>query len=245
MFMKFTIKTQNSKMAFDLRPDEVESLVWTAFQYAAGNQQYQEEPEPRLEAQPEEGCEEYVQDEEYMEGGTAWPRGETADLGSMEATEEPALAEKNGILEEPIQGNGERGFDSGFDDAMGQESSEELPQNPAQEEPEQMPSEPQAMGAARPWRYKGFLLIKCQHCGMLKGFCAKTPIDTYICDCGGKTPIQNMVHATAVCECGKTWTYRTNARDQTLEINCIQCGSPIDLTWNARKVMYVTLRDRD
>lgn len=95
------------------------------------------------------------------------------------------------------------------------------------------------------WKYKGFLLIKCQHCGKLKGLCAKIPIDTYICGCGGKTPIQNLVNATAVCECGKKWSYRTNANDQMIEVNCIQCGSPIDLKWNARRGMYVTLRDRD
>lgn len=84
-------------------------------------------------------------------------------------------------------------------------------------------------------KYKGFMLIKCQHCGELKGFCAKTPIDTYTCSCGGKTPIQKMAPAVAKCECEKNWSYQTNADNQMLEINCFECGSPIDLKWNLHK----------
>lgn len=33
-----------------------------------------------------------------------------------------------------------------------------------------------------PTEYKGFLLIKCESCGKMKGFCAKTPISRYKCN---------------------------------------------------------------
>ena len=58
IIMKLTIRTKNSKMTFELSQEDVESLVWTAFQYAVRNQQYQEGEEPGLEAQPEEEGEE-------------------------------------------------------------------------------------------------------------------------------------------------------------------------------------------
>lgn len=44
-------------------------------------------------------------------------------------------------------------------------------------------------GEQEPDEYKGFLMIKCEKCGEIKGFCAKTPISEYRCQCGGKTKL--------------------------------------------------------
>lgn len=37
--------------------------------------------------------------------------------------------------------------------------------------------------------------------------------------------------------------YQTNATGDTITINCIACGSPIDMQLNGRGTAYVTLRD--
>lgn len=223
IIMKFMIKTQNSEMAFDLRQEEIESLVWTAFQYAAGNQQYQEE------TQPEEEVRGYEEKEGYIEDRVAGViREEVEDSGMLEGQND---------LEETA------GLSGDSDGVSGQEQQGQPPLDPAQGIQEQASYNPQVTQKIRKREYKGFLLIKCQHCGKLKGFCPKTPIQTFLCECGGQTPIQNMVQATASCKCGKNWVYRTNADDRTIEINCIKCGGPIDLVWNVRKGRYVTLQD--
>lgn len=222
--MKFSIKTNNTEMTFDLRQEEAESLVLSALRYAYGNQPCQETPEAEEEygGDPEYGG--YQEDAGYQDGAAA--------------EEEPQAQETDGYLgqpEEPVGGvqPGADGWSqpdaSGGDPDMGQEGQE--PQTPAPWVPQEL----------KPRGYKGFLLIKCRKCGKLKAFCAKTPIGSYICDCGGTTPIQNLVSATAACECGKIWRYRTNADDQTIEVRCIACGSPIDLVWNDRRGKYVTI----
>lgn len=245
MFMRIKITTQNSKMAFDLRPDEIELLVQTAFQYAAGSHQYQEKLKPGLEVQLEDGCKKYAKDEEYVKKGASRLEEDKADAPVLpESLAAQEMPEKFEISEEPGEGDVTAGIDGDTDGLMEREQQEQLQQDSIQEDLEQ-PTDTSVMREHRPWKYKGFLLIKCQHCGKLKGFCAKTQIDMYICDCGVKTPIQNLVHATASCKCGKKWLYRTNADDQMIEVDCIQCGSPIDLVWNARRGMYVTLQDRN
>lgn len=91
--------------------------------------------------------------------------------------------------------------------------------------------------------YKGFLLIKCQHCGKIKGFCPKEPISEYRCKCGGSTPLINLVPAHLNCKCGSHFKYKTNITDERFEYNCLECGSPVDLELNSRRNTYVTIGD--
>lgn len=92
-------------------------------------------------------------------------------------------------------------------------------------------------------RYRGFLLIQCEHCGQRKSFNANSPIDTFRCEkCHQYTPLRNLTPVFAECECGKHWKYRTNETADLLEINCLECGSPISLAFNARKKVYATIR---
>lgn len=59
--------------------------------------------------------------------------------------------------------------------------------------------------------YKGFLYIKCQHCGEIKSFCSKKIIKSYRCsECGTETPLKNLSHLWLNCECGRTSHYFTN-----------------------------------
>lgn len=96
---------------------------------------------------------------------------------------------------------------------------------------------------AEPEEYRGFLLIKCEHCGKLKGFCAKTPISEFTCECGSKTKLHNLKPAYLKCKCGGQYKYKTNATDETFGYNCLNCGNPIDLEMNSRKNTYVTIAD--
>lgn len=91
-------------------------------------------------------------------------------------------------------------------------------------------------------KYKGFLFIKCEHCGETRGFNAKVPIDEYKCsECGGKTKLIGLRPAHLDCECGKHWKYQTNETADVLTINCINCGRPVDMMLNSRRTAYVSI----
>lgn len=90
--------------------------------------------------------------------------------------------------------------------------------------------------------YKGFLYIKCEACGNTKGFCAKTPIKEARCDCGHATPLKDLKPLYVHCKCGESFKYRTNLTDDTATINCIKCGSPVDLEYHGKKNVYETIK---
>lgn len=96
---------------------------------------------------------------------------------------------------------------------------------------------------AEPEEYKGFLMIKCEKCGAVKGFCAKTPISEYKCECGGKTKLHDLKMVHLHCKCGSHFKYKTNITDERFEYNCLTCGSPVDLELNGRRNTYVTIGD--
>lgn len=94
-------------------------------------------------------------------------------------------------------------------------------------------------------KYKGFLYIKCKHCGAIKGFCAKTPLSFYKCDCcGEKTEFsdERMVKMRIDCmNCGSHFDYHTNITDDMILYDCIKCQSPIDLVFNERRNQFNNL----
>ena len=107
----------------------------------------------------------------------------------------------------------------------------------ADEQPE---AEPQAGTST----YKGFLLIKCEHCGEVKGFCAKIPASRNACSkCGKVTELRGLKPLHLKCKCGSEFTYRTNMTDETFDWPCLNCGSPVDLELNRRGDTYVTVGD--
>ena len=108
------------------------------------------------------------------------------------------------------------------------------------EEPRE-PEHTEEPSSTEPRKYRGFLVVKCEHCGKTKGFLARQEISNYKCDCGGITPLGDLVPLTALCECGKRWRYMTNMTDDSFEINCIHCGSPIPVFWNDKKRKYETM----
>lgn len=94
---------------------------------------------------------------------------------------------------------------------------------------------------SEPEDYKGFLLIRCEECGKLKGFCAKQPISEYRCDCGHTTKLHDLKAAHLKCKCGSQFTYNTNINDEQFDYPCLHCGSPVDLALNRRGDTYVTV----
>lgn len=149
---------------------------------------------------------------------------EVATVASEE-TVVPAAVEEIGI-EEPVSETTEE-----------YEVTKEAPVEEVAESTETVPANEEG----EPKKYKGFLLIKCQHCGEVRGFNSRYEISSYKCDCGGVTPLGNLIPLTALCECGKRWRYLTNLTQDSYELNCIHCGSPIPVFFNDKKGKYETL----
>ncbi len=92
--------------------------------------------------------------------------------------------------------------------------------------------------------HKGFLLPQCEKCGRIKGFNAKRPTQSYVCECGHVTRLGDMRPALVQCEkCGSFFRYRTNAKDRIITHTCLTCGAPVDLEYSSRKGAYITLKD--
>ena len=91
-------------------------------------------------------------------------------------------------------------------------------------------------------KYKGFLFIKCEHCGETRGFCAKQPISEYKCnECGEKTKLKDLRRMFMDCECGRHSKYYTNETADVITHNCIECGAPVDMMLNSRRTAYTSL----
>ena len=75
----------------------------------------------------------------------------------------------------------------------------------------------------------------------MRGFKPAHEISSYKCDCGGVTELGKLVPLTALCECGKRWRYLTNLTQDSYELNCIHCGSPIPVFFNDKKGKYETI----
>lgn len=89
--------------------------------------------------------------------------------------------------------------------------------------------------------YGGFLYIKCPVCGKVKGFCAKTRISNFRCECGCVTKMKNMVLMIMKCECGRQARYLTNMEEPEFDITCYDCGAPVAVRWNDKEWMYKTM----
>ena len=91
--------------------------------------------------------------------------------------------------------------------------------------------------------YTGFLHIRCEYCGKTKTFCTKHQLSYYGCkECGEKTDLKDLKRAFINCECGDMARYFTNETANLIELNCINCGMPVALKYNAKKNLYETIR---
>lgn len=93
--------------------------------------------------------------------------------------------------------------------------------------------------------YRGFLMVQCEGCGRVKGFCAKRETYGFRCDdCGEVTPLERLRPMYLRCKCGKEFRYKTNLTDKQFTWECLGCHAPVDLMLNARGTAYVTVGDR-
>lgn len=135
-------------------------------------------------------------------------------------------------------------------DAPVLESVEETPivqekaePEPVMEEPDDTEDEPEeAPVKAISTGYGGFLYVKCPVCGKIKGFCAKTRIGNFRCDCGSVTKLEHLVPLYMNCECGRNARYLTNMEEPVFDIVCYDCGNPVPTAWNPKKKQYETIR---
>ena len=71
----------------------------------------------------------------------------------------------------------------------------------------------------------------------------KHQLSYYGCkECGKKTDLKNLKLAFINCECGGMARYLTNETAELIELNCINCGMPVALKYNAKKKLYETIR---
>lgn len=47
----------------------------------------------------------------------------------------------------------------------------------------------------------------------------------------------------ANCECGQRFKYMTNMDEEMFDMNCIDCGAPIPIKWNAHDECYQTIKN--
>lgn len=93
----------------------------------------------------------------------------------------------------------------------------------------------------KPEGYKGFLYIECEECRVLKGFCVKQPITHYKCECGHKTELHDLLPVHVKCECNSKFLYHTNIQCDAFTIECLHCGSPVDMELGGKGTAFVTV----
>ena len=92
-------------------------------------------------------------------------------------------------------------------------------------------------------KYKGFMYIRCPECGKEKSFFTRQETDHYHCDaCGARRIFEKPLRELRLeCECGTRLRYFTNLEEPLFDINCFRCGSPVTVSWNGKKKMYMTV----
>lgn len=89
--------------------------------------------------------------------------------------------------------------------------------------------------------YKGFLMIQCEECGEVKGFCARKETYVFRCDkCGHRTPLTDLKPMYMNCKCGDSFRYKTNITDDSFKRNCLSCGASVDMVLNQKGTAYIT-----
>lgn len=93
--------------------------------------------------------------------------------------------------------------------------------------------------------YRGFLHLKCEHCGKVKSFMPKNPMEQYHCnECGGDTILKDMCTVLFTCpNCGKSFKYQTNRYDASFSMECVNCGSLVGIKYNSEKRSYEGVAD--
>lgn len=92
-------------------------------------------------------------------------------------------------------------------------------------------------------KYRGFLYIKCRHCGKERGFNAKKPLTGFHCECGQITELEDLEPMWVNCECGRRSRYLTNMDAKMFDMECLDCGNLVTVVHNTKKHAYETIRE--
>lgn len=125
------------------------------------------------------------------------------------------------------------------------EEESEPPAPPAPVEEPVVPESTEEDMEIRP--VKGFILSKCPKCGAIKSFFARDYTTYNKCrECGCEYTLdgKKMIPIFAKCPaCENTIKWRTDLTGDAIELNCKNCGSPVDLELNGKGTAYVTVED--
>ena len=244
--MKVKIKTPCGRMSFNMPSDKAMELLRLATEYAKFNDQpasvVKQSPPPKLETVRA------VTDPLRAEPATMVLDRESGPAPAPEAPGEMAVEKvwHRVTPVEPLKVN-----EDGTIPVMGTEVRPIEVHTPTHKEPpksrvetmfgdrstwNRLQAEPDTNPNAR-----GFLYIKCDACGDERGFYVKNPLRHSQCKCGANTELRDLLPVWASCKCGKTFKYRTNIRDRSFTMKCLDCGAPIDMTMNSRETAFVTV----
>lgn len=91
--------------------------------------------------------------------------------------------------------------------------------------------------------YVGFVMIKCDHCGITRGTMLRQHSKTYRCACGEITRLHDLKRLFVDCSnCGRHFKYWTNITEERTTVKCLECSKPVKIRINGRKTAYVTER---
>ena len=92
----------------------------------------------------------------------------------------------------------------------------------------------------------GFLAIRCEKCGELKGFFSREAIAYSRCKlCDRKTELKDLAPAELKCKCGRRCMVSTNLTDRMITIICPICRAPVDLELDREGSTYRTMEGYD
>ena len=221
--MNVQIRTAYGEMSFDMAQDKVLSLIGLVITYAKG-----EEPTERPEAYRER-----LERVAFNLSDPAEPEPPRADTEQKPTT---ALAAASGLAEKSMP---DSKTNSRLERMFGARDGWNMPAEAKQTNEAEQQEEPR-----KEWR--GFLYIECEDCGQVKGFCAKHDMRFYRCQCGHDTWLndQRAVHERC-SKCGKSYTYKTNKREERFTMDCLNCGAPVDMELGKRGTAYVTADEID
>lgn len=211
--VQVTMKTPFGEMNFDMQPDKAADLMQRAFQYAAEKETVKETKEIFVP---------------QLKAG--FPPATDPSTVTEVATEGPEMV----VRPEPPKKQSR--VERMFGDFRATNSKAEQTVVPSDGHINFRPDLP-----AQPQSYKGFLLVKCEECGKLRGFCAKLPAASSRCECGHRTELHDLKPAFLKCKCGSQFKYKTNVTEEIFDYPCLKCGNPVDLQLNKRGDAYVTI----
>lgn len=88
----------------------------------------------------------------------------------------------------------------------------------------------------------GFLSIKCEKCGDIRGFNSREVLQYSRCkECDHKTFLTDLAPAILKCKCGSQSAISTNMVDAIITITCPFCKAPVDLELDRSGREYQTM----